>query len=202
MSSTLWNKYTTALHDKRDKCPRPRGEQRTHTHTHKTLYKINKRVLPVQNDVIKCPPLNTEHVWIHGTLLGLLHQQTHVIGDQPLKERACLLPLNLHDGPVRQMVTHKLSAGILPVSRGLAVPLDTEPWQWQRRCALTESSIVSDLSGVTTGVRESPSDQTQKKHGLRYRKGDLFSNWVSTRPLDRSGRLHNPNKCINCHRFP
>lgn len=101
---------------------------------------------------------------------------------------------------MRQIVAHKLSADILSVSRALAVPLDTDARRWQRRCALAESGVVSDLSGVTTGVRERPADKIQKAHGVLRKKDDSFDNWVGTRPLDCSGRLNSP-KFSNCHRL-
>lgn len=64
-------------------------------------------LVPVQNDVIQRPSLDVQQVRVHRCLPRLL-QQTHVISHQPLDERAGFLPLELHDGPVRQVVTREV----------------------------------------------------------------------------------------------
>lgn len=116
--------------------------------------------VPVQHDVIQCPPLYIQHVWVHGCALRLLQQQPHVVGNNALKKRACVLSLDLYHGPVRQGIADKPCT----VSRLLAVSLHRS-WRWSTGgYAQIPTGAFSGVNTETTGGCERSSGQTQHPH--------------------------------------
>ncbi|TNN67546.1 hypothetical protein EYF80_022219 [Liparis tanakae] len=118
-------------------------------------------VLPVQHDVIQGSPLHVEHVRVQGRESGLLLQQPHVVGEDPLEKRAGVRPLDGEDGPVRKAVAHEPGSRLVPPAGVPVVPSDADT----RRSRNTgEKRHARIATRVFCGARERSPSETQHRH--------------------------------------
>ena len=150
--------------------------------------------VPVQHDVIQCPPLYVQHVRVHGARSGLL-QQPHVVGYDPLEKGARVRALDLQQAPVREVVTHKRTRDRCRVPAVLT-PSDSGPCRSGSTGDRRDAQIPTGaFSGINTesyaGCERSAGDAPTRHvvHCLLAAVGVTVEQ--SVRLTGTSRRLHN-----------